>query len=194
MIVIETQAIRELVRGDNNAWEHYYQGWRIIPCCHQYITNIVIIQHRMSDWHHPQQFTTIALPGLCASSLPPSACRWILSSKWLLCKCWLCRGPVSQSRHNLFNDSCHILLVMPPNGCCPGFRTRRMDNASFTLTSFVSTLQQSSSSTGYNNVQKIWAHHVIFPWLQNIQITSNVQSLRFAWKFLLLSPLGWMRN
>lgn len=63
------------------------------------------------------------------------------------------------SRHNLFNDSCHILLVMPPpNGCCPGFRTRRMDNASFTLTSFVSTLWQCSSLTGYIHVQKIWAH------------------------------------
>ena len=33
-----------------------------------------------------------------------------------------------------------------------GFRTRRMDNASFTLTSFVSTLQQCSSSTGYNKL------------------------------------------
>ena len=48
----------------DNAWEHY-PGWRLITCCHQYITNIVIIQHPMSDWHHPQPLHCLA------PSLPP---------------------------------------------------------------------------------------------------------------------------
>ena len=47
MIVILTQAaISALVRWDNG-WEHY-QGRRLITCCHQYITDLVIIQ-RSSD-------------------------------------------------------------------------------------------------------------------------------------------------
>ena len=54
---------RPMVSWDN-AWEHY-PGWRLITCCHQYITNIVIIQHPMSDWHHPQPLHCLA------PSLPP---------------------------------------------------------------------------------------------------------------------------
>ena len=109
--------------------------------------------------------TAIALPGII---VPPSE-FYLDFIEQTLCKCWLCR-------RNLFNDSRHILLLMMPPPVVADFRTGRMDNASFTLTSFVSTLQQWSSSTGYNQVQNIWA--------QDSKITGNV-GFAFLW---------WMRH
>ena len=93
--------------------------------------------------------TAIALPGRCI--IPPS----LLSEFYL----------DFIEEQTFANVDCvgAIYLMTVVTSCCwcppvvADFRTGRMDNASFTLTSFVSTLQQCSSSTGYNQVHIIWA-------------------------------------
>ena len=93
--------------------------------------------------------TAIALPGHCIIPLP------LLGEFYL----------DFIEEQTFANVDCvgAIYLMTVVTSCCwcppvvADFRTGRMDNASFTLTSFVSTLQQCSSSTGYNQVHIIWA-------------------------------------
>ena len=126
------------------------------------------IHHKYCNYTTSNEWLTSPTAIALASSLPLLSEFYLDFIEQTLCKCWLCR-------RNLFNDSRHILLLMPPP-VVADFRTGRMDNASFTLTSFVSTLQQWSSSTGYNQVQNIWA--------QDSKITGNV-GFAFLW---------WMRH